>query len=278
MTTFVFFAVMFAAVLHASWNAIIRHGKDKFQGIVLLSVGHFLIAVPMVLVFPFPPPQAWGWLAGSVVAHIVYKGFLTLAYQHGDLSRVYPIARGTAPMLVLIFGLFYLPDVLLNTQVAGIMLVGFGIFLLARGVFTNGEPAQLLPLALASAVGTAGYSIFDGMGARAAGSASSFIGWVFLLDAGTVILFGLARRGRSILPDTQRVWGLGVLSGAVSVAAYWIAVWAMTVAPIALVTALRESSVMFAVLIGVLFFKERADMGKLIAAGVIVGGIILIRI
>ncbi|WP_069301536.1 EamA family transporter [Neptunicoccus sediminis] len=278
MSVAVFAAVLFAALLHASWNAIVKFGEDKFQGMVLLSISHGLIGLVMIAVFPAPARESWWLLAGSVLCHLIYKSFLTIAYMRGDLSRVYPIARGTAPMIVLGVSLLILPDVVTGTQVGGILLVGLGIVLMAKGVFTHGEERALIPYALMAAIGTAGYSLFDGMGARASGHASGFVAWLFFLDAFLFTLGGLALRGRAVLPRSGRVWALGMVAGLASVVAYWIAVWAMTVAPIAVVTALREVSVLFAVLIGIFFFKDRADAGKLLAAVVIVLGVIAIRI
>ncbi len=278
MTVFVFVAVLFAALLHASWNAIIKFGDDKFQGMVLLSVGHALISLVLIAISPYPAKEVWPWLGASALFHFGYKAFLAAAYTRGDLSRVYPIARGSAPMMVLVVGYFALQDNVTGLQMLGIVTMGLGIFLMARGVFIHGESLQLLPFALLSAVGTAGYSLLDGIGARVAGDATMFTAWMSLIDSVLFLVWGFNRRGLAVLPASAQLWGLGLLAGAVSFGAYWIVVWSMTVAPIALVTALRESSVMFAVLIGVLFFKERADIGKLIAAGVIVSGIILIRI
>ena len=278
MSVFVFAAVLFAALLHASWNAIVKFGDDKFQGMVLLSIAHGVIGLMMIAAFPIPARESWLLLAGSVLFHLIYKSFLTIAYTRGDLSRVYPIARGTAPMIVLVVSLLILSDVVTGSQIFGILLVGVGIVLMARGVFAHGEERALIPYALMAAVGTAGYSLFDGLGARASGSASGYVGWLFFLDAFLFTAGGLALRGRAVLPKSARIWTLGMIAGAFSVGAYWIAVWAMTIAPIALVTALREVSVLFAVLIGVLFFKDKADTGKLIAALVIVAGVIAIRI
>lgn len=277
MTTSVFLAVLFAALLHASWNAAVKFGRDRFQGMMLLSLGHGIVGLVMVIAYPAPLAAAWWFLAGSVAFHLLYKLFLTAAYERGDLSRVYPIARGTAPMLVLLVGALTLSDVVTPVQVAGILGVGLGIFLLARGVLVHGEALGLIPFALVAAVGTAGYSIFDGLGARASGAPSGYVGWLFLLDAALFMAIGLGWRGRDALPAEAKPWALGLFAGALSVGAYWIAVWAMTVAPIALVTALREVSVLFAVLIGIVFFGERADAGKLVAAGVIVLGVVLIR-
>ncbi len=180
--------------------------------------------------------------------------------------------------MVLIASLLFLNDNFTQWQITGVIVVGLGILLMARGVFTHGEQRDLLPLALAAAMGTAGYTLADGIGARVSMHPSAFIGWVFVLDASTFTLWALAFKGRKVLPHDPRIWALGLFAGAASVAAYWIAVWAMTVAPIALVATLRETSVLFAVLIGVLFLKEKSDRGKIIAAFVIVSGVVLMRL
>ena len=278
MTAFVFVAVLIAALLHACWNAIIKFGDDKLQGMVLLSVAHGLIGLILIAIFPIPSKESWWLLAGSVLFHLMYKTFLTFAYMRGDLSRVYPIARGTAPMIVLVISLIALSDVMLASQIFGIVLVGLGITLMAWGVFAHGEERALIPYALLAAVGTAGYSVFDGLGARASGTVSGYIGWLFFLDAFLFTVGGVAIKGHAVLPKSVKIWMLGLIAGVCSVAAYWIAVWAMTLAPIALVTALREVSVLFAVLIGVLFFKDKAMVGKIFAGLVIVAGVIAIRL
>lgn len=278
MTLGVLVAVLFAAVLHASWNAIIKFGDDKFQGMVLLSVAHGFIGLAMIVVSPLPTMAAIPWLAASVALHLWYKFFLSSAYERGDLSRVYPIARGAAPMMVLIISGLFLSDVITGREVTGIIAVGVGILVLARGVFTNGETVALLPFALASAVGTAGYSIADGLGAREYGDPTGYLGWLFLIDAVLFTLWGVQRRGMAVFPKETKVWVLGFAAGVISILAYWIAVWAMTQAPIALVVALRETSVIFAVLIGILFFGEKADRGKVIATTIILGGILFMRL
>ena len=278
MTTFVFVAVLFAALLHAGWNAIVKFGDDKLQGMVLLSIAHGLIGLVMISTFPIPAKESWLLLLGSVLFHLIYKIFLTFAYMRGDLSRVYPIARGTAPMIVLAISLMILPDVVMGSQIFGIILIGLGIVLMAWGVFAHLEERALIPYALLAGVGTAGYSLFDGLGARVSGSVSGYIGWLFFLDAFLFSVGGLAIKGHAVLPRSAKVWMLGMIAGACSVAAYWIAVWAMTLVPIALVTALREVSVLFAVLIGVFFFKDKAVGGKIIAASMIVVGVIAIRL
>jgi len=277
MSIGIFTAVLFAAILHAAWNAIVKFGTDKLQGMVLLSIAHALIGLAMVLAFPLPDRASLIWLILSVILHLAYKTFLTLAYQKGDLSRVYPISRGTAPVMVLIVSLLLLNDKFTQWQVAGVALIGLGILLMARGVFAHGERRDLLPYALAAAMGTAGYTLADGIGARLSMSPSAYIGWIFLLDASMFTVWALTFKGLKVIPKEPRVLALGLLAGTASVGAYWIAVWAMTVAPIALVAALRETSVLVAVLIGVFFLKEKADKGKIISALVIVLGVILMR-
>ena len=273
----IFFAVLFAAFLHAARNAIVKFGVNKLQGMVLLSIAHALIGLMMVIAFPLPDRVALGWLAISVVLHLIYKTFLIFAYQNGDLSRVYPISRGTAPVIVLIVSLLFLNDSFTIWQIVGVFVVGFGILMMAHGVFANDEQRELLPFALGAAMGTAGYSLADGIGARVSMQPSAFIGWVFVLDASLFTLWALAFKGFEILPKQPRVWALGLIAGSASVGAYWIAVWAMTVAPIALIATLRETSVLFAVLIGVLYLKERYDKTKVLAAFVVVCGVVLMR-
>ncbi len=278
METSVFLAVLFAALLHASWNAIVRAGSNRFQGMLLLTITQGFMGVVMATFVPLPQGKVWLWLLASGVLHASYNMFLAAAYKHGDLSRVYPIARGVAPMLVVVAGFFLLSDTLANKEYIGIALIGGGVILMARGVFSSGEARALIPLALGSAVCTAGYSMVDGLGARVAGNATQFTAWLFIINA---IIFGaatLATQGAQSFKASRKTWAIGTFAGTLSLTTYWIAVWAMTIAPIALVTALRESSVLFAVFIGVVWMKERAELGKLVAAVVILAGIALIRI
>lgn len=272
----VFMAVLFAALLHACWNAIIKFGDDKFQGMLLLSFGHGIFGLILIAIYPTPDPRSWFFLLGSVLCHLVYKFFLTTAYTKGDLSRVYPISRGTAPMIVLVISLLVLPDAVNILQILGILLVGLGILLMARGIISHKEERALIPYALMAAVGTAGYSLFDGLGARASGAVLGYVGWLFFFDASLFIIGGFALRGKAMMPKSKRVILQGLLAGGASVGAYAIAVWAMTVAPIAIITALREISVLFAVAIGILFFKEKASSEKIISAFMIVTGVIAI--
>lgn len=278
MSLGVFLAVLLAAALHAGWNALVKIGLSKQTSMFLLSAGHALIGAAVALAHPFPAPEVWPWLLASGLIHTAYQLFLAYAYEQGDLSRVYPIARGTAPLIVLLVSLFLLADPLGAWEFAGILVLGLGIALMARGVFTNGESRKLLPYALGSAAATAGYTLADGLGARVSGAPVAYVGWLMILSALFFTPAVVALRGRAVLRADARAWGIGLLAAAASFGAYAIAVWAMTIAPIALVSALRETSILFAVLLGWAFFAERIDRTKALAAILIVAGAALTRL
>lgn len=278
MSIGVFLAVLFAALLHAGWNAIIKTGLSKQTSMFLLSVGHALIGLAVALTRPFPAAEVWPWLLASGLIHMAYQLFLAFAYEQGDLSRVYPIARGAAPMMVTVVSLIFLSDPMSPMDYAGVVVLGFGIAFMARGVFTNGESRRLLPFAFGSALATAGYTLADGLGARVAGDPVQYVAWLMVLSAVFYTPAAIALRGVVVLRAGARDWIMGLVAAAASFAAYAIAVWAMTVAPLALVAALRETSILFAVLIGWLLFGDRMDRGKGIAALLIVSGVVLTRL
>lgn len=274
----VMLAVLGAAFLHALWNALIKRGRSKVGSMVVLSVMEIPIGLAVVVTRPWPMPEVWPWVMAAGCTHFAYKFFLTYAYEQGDLSRVYPIARGTAPMIVAVVGAVFLADVLELVEYLGIATLGLGILLMARGVFTDGESRRLLPFAIGSACATASYTLIDGLGARVSGDAVAYVGWIFIVD-GVLFATGMvALKGRGVLAGGRREWALGAAASAASYGAYAISVWAMTVAPIALVAALRETSILFAVLIGWLLFRERMTPLKALAAALIVLGVIVTRI
>ncbi len=278
MTTFVFLSIMGAALLHASWNAAIKVGGSKMTSMLIMTVLEMGIGMGVALTRPLPSGEVWIWLIASGLLHTVYKTFLSFAYEQGDLSRVYPISRGTAPMIVTLLGAFLLSDVIRGVEYLGILCLGFGIIWMARGVFSEGESRRLIPFALGAAVATASYSLVDGMGARVSGDPVAFVAWTFMLDAFGFVPMALAVKGRKVFQADRRAWAMGSFAAVASYAAYAIAVWAMTVAPIALVMALRESSILFAVLIGRFVFGDVLSKNKAIAVFFIVLGVILTRI
>jgi len=277
MSFAVFAAVLFAALLHASWNAVVKTGASKITGMVIVALGSGVIGALVVVGRPMPALGIWPWLVASGLIRTAYMLFLSYAYEQGDLSRVYPIARGAAPLFVLLAGAFLLADVISARELTGILVLGAGILLMARGAFSNGESRRLVWFALGSALATAAYSIVDWIGARLSGDPVTFVSWALLRTAVFFVPVALVRHGGGVMRATGRVWGMGAVASVSAFVAYGIVVWAMTQAPIALVTALRETSILFAVMIGWWFFGERMDRGKMVAAGLIVGGVVLTR-
>lgn len=278
MSLAVLLAVLGAALLHAGWNALIKTGGDKQTGMLMLTLGHAVIGAVVVALRPVPAPEVWPWLAASGLIHMAYQLFLAYAYEHGDLSRVYPIARGTAPLIVTLVGAVALADAVSATEYLGILVLGLGIMAMARGVVSSGESRRMVPFALGAALATAGYSLVDGTGARLSGDAVAYVGWLLILSAVFYLPVIFVLRGPRVLAATPRGWGLGLAASAASYTAYAVVVWAMTQAPIALVTALRETSILFAVLIGWALFGEPMGRGKAVAAGLIVAGVVLTRL
>ena len=278
MSLWVMLAVLGAAFLHALWNSLLKVGTSRMGAMVILSMGEIPIGLAVVMARPALDWSVAPWVIAAGCAHFFYKLFLTYAYERGDLSRVYPIARGSAPLMVGLVSPFFLPDVITPTEFAGIAVLGLGILLMAQGVFANGENRRLIPYALGSACATATYTLIDGQGARVSGDAVAYIAWVFVAD-GLFFAGGmLAWKGLAVLPRQRKAWGVGMIAAAASFGAYAVSVWAMTIAPIAVVAALRETSILFAVMIGWLVFGEKMTRGKALAALVIVGGVMLTRL
>jgi len=278
MTIGVFFAVLAAALLHASWNAIIKTGGNKQTTMMIFTIWQGLIGLLVIVWFPMPKPEVWPWLLASGIIHMFYQLFLAYAYEQGDLSRVYPISRGSAPLIVLCIGALFLSDRVSMIEYIGIAVLGLGILLMARGAFTSGESRKLIPYALGAATATAGYTLVDGIGARIGGAPVAYVGWILFMSAFFFVPAAIYLKGPSVAFAPWPVWRKGIIPAAASLVAYGIVVWAMTKAPIALVAALRETSILFAVLIGWLVFGEKLGGLKALAAGLIVCGVTLTRI
>ena len=278
METNVFLAVLLAAVLHATWNAVVKGGADKHLGMTAVVLGHAPIAIVVLLFVPMPDLASWPFYLGGVVLHTGYQLFLLNSYRIGDLTQVYPIARGTAPILVALVSVFVLGVTLSATQLLPVLLIAIGVMSLSLVRQQDGlRNPRAAALAFVTGCFIAGYSLVDGLGAREAGTALGFYAWLSLTNAivFTVIMRvtkpGLIRR---IPTEGMRAFLFG---GPASFAAYALVVWAFTQAPIALVTALRETSIIAALLIGVFFLKERLDLAKLASTVITLTGAILMR-
>jgi drug/metabolite transporter (DMT)-like permease len=280
MDPFVFAAVLVAAAFHASWNALIKIRLDPFLAIVLIAAEAGIVSLPLLFFVPVPPLVAWPWLMLSVLAHLGYYIGLSRAYRAGDMGQVYPIARGSAPLMTATGGALLIGENFSLNGWAGIVTLTFGVFLLLlRG---GGDLAHLnrhaVGYALFTAVTICCYSLVDGVGARTAGNAHGYALWLFVIDGAFIAVVALVSHGPGVVPGMLQYWKSGLVGGVLSLTAYWIVIWAMTVAPIAMVAALRETSVLFASAIAVVILKEPLRATRILAAVLIVAGLALIRL
>jgi drug/metabolite transporter (DMT)-like permease len=279
MEAHVFFAVLFGAACHAGWNAFLKVKLEPFSAIALIAIMSALVVLPVVPFLGVPVREAWPWIAASVAFHLGYFIALTEAYRIGDMGQVYPIARGSAPLMTALVSTLVVGEAIGLRGWLGVVILTAGVFLLSlRGGRNVHFEKRAVLFALATAVTICGYSVVDGIGARTAQNAHVYTVWLFLADGLLLLLLVLWRRGRPVIADYAGFWKIGLIGGALSLAAYWIAIWAMTVAPIALVAALRETSVLFGSLIAVVALKEPLHRARIVAALMIVAGLVLIRL
>ena len=278
MTLSVALAVILAALLHASWNALLKSGKDVLLDTAAIVIGGGVVALPLLLVVSPPSPASWPYIGASALTHIAYYLLMVNAYRTGDLSLVYPLMRGTAPMITAVLGIVLLHEWPGPLSWLGIALISLGVFALALRSLAHVPSRAAVGFALANAAVIAAYTIIDGRGARVAQDAWSYICWLFLVDAlPFTLLVAHARRGAFVRAMIERRWR-GLLGGGLSAAAYAISVWAMTQAPVALVAALRETSVLFAALIGARILRERLSPRRWAGACAIVLGALALKL
>ncbi|WP_282605000.1 EamA family transporter [Pelagibius sp. Alg239-R121] len=276
MDLHVLLLVLFAAVLHAGWNALVKAGNDKLVMQALIIFGSSLPAMFAVPFLPLPDPTSWPFLAASVTIHAVYYCTLTYAYEHGDLSQVYPIARGSSPAMVAVVAWILAGESLTLLEGAGIALLSIGIISLARPHGADGKRA--IWWAMATGITIAAYTIADGLGGRSTENVWSYVAWLFVLEAQVVIWFALWRRRGRIRTALAPVWKKGLIGGLCAGVSYGIAIWAMTLAPLAHVVALRETSVIAATVIGTLLLGESFGSRRITAAILVACGAGLLRI
>jgi drug/metabolite transporter (DMT)-like permease len=268
--------VLCAAVMHASWNALLKSGGDRLRAITLMSLASGAAALPVLPFVPLPAAAAWPALAVSAVVHVAYNLFLVLAYRHGDLGQVYPIARGSSPLLITLAAALIAGERPGPATLAGIVLISGGIASLSRGWAAAASRRGLLA-ALATGVLIAAYSVADGIGGRLSGAPHAYAAWLFVLDALPMPVIYWAVRGRRapLIDRTPATWR-GASGGVASLIAYALVIWAASVAPMGAVSALRETSVVFAALIGRVFLDERLSAGRLASCAAVAAGALLL--
>lgn len=271
--------VLLAAFLHAAWNALVKSGHDRLVVLTIANGTGILVSLLIVPFVPLPLPASWPFMLASVVLHTGYYFFLIHAYRVGDLSHVYPLARGLSPLLVAGLAAGFANEIPSFWGMAGVALACAGVASLA---FDAGPPWRGDRRPLAYAVGTAvfiaAYTLADGMGVRRAGHALGYIVWLMLLDGFPIVLFTTWLRRRHLIAVLERNWRTGCTSGVLQFAAYGLVIWAMSLGAMASVSALRETSVLFAAIIGALALKERVGGLRIAAAILVTVGIVLMRV
>src|SRR5450830_821379 len=265
--------VLLAALLHASWNALLKSSGDRLVSLAIMTIGAGIGAIPLVLFTPLPHAAAWPYIVLSAVLHTGYNLFLIRAYRIGDFGQSYPIARGSSPLLVSI-GAALLVGEQMSTTWLGVALVSIGIISLANIKDRHNLSGPLAAFTTGAFI--AAYTVTDGIGARTAGNALAYAGWLFVLDSlPLALIFMWQQRRLPIAPQGRQNW-LSLAGGIMSLLAYGIVIWAVTLAPMGTVSALRETSVLFAALIGAIFLGERLTRRRISAATLIaVGAIVL---
>jgi drug/metabolite transporter (DMT)-like permease len=279
MDLYVFLAVLTAAACHAGWNALLKLNVEPIVATSLVAAASGIVAVPFAFVVGLPSAAAWPYVLASVAIHIDYYLALAQAYRFGDLGQVYPIARGTAPLMTAVLATLWLGEGLGPYGWAGIVLLAAGILLLAvRGGRTlKPFDARSVGFALLTSLTITTYTLVDGLGARISGAPQQYTVWLFLLSGGAMGVYGLVRIGPRLATEFADHWKLTIGGAALSTAAYGIAIWAMTVAPIALVAALRETSVLFAALLSTVLLREPLLPARIAAACLVLAGMVLVR-
>ncbi|WP_405616945.1 EamA family transporter [Streptomyces sp. NBC_01508] len=276
MTPVVAAAVLLAAVTHATWNAIAHTIKDQLVAFTLIAGGGTVIGAVLVCFAPFPAAGAWPYLIVSALVHVGYQALLMRSFSLGDFGQMYPIARGTAPLLVTVLAAVFVGESLDRWQATGVAVASAGLVCVAlwgmRGAETKPQWPALLA-ALATGVSIAAYTVVDGVGVRESGSPLGYIGWLMILQGALIPAYALYARRGLLLAQLRLHARLGLLGAVLSVGAYSLVLWAQTRAALAPIAALRESSIIVGAVIGAVFFKERFGTPRIAAAGLMVIGI-----
>jgi len=271
--------VLGAAVLHALWNAMAHRVTDKLVGFTLINLAYTGCAAVMVCFTPVPRAGAWPFILASAALEVLSQLFLLRAYQLGDFGQMYPLARGTAPLLVALASVTVLGLPLGAAEVAGVLVISAGLAGLA---FADGWPRREQLPALLAAVATgvviAGYTVVDGTGVHRSQTVAGYIAWLFLCQGPFLPLLAYARRGRALFAQLRPVCGIGLAGGAISLLAYGLVIWAQAHGDLATVAALRETSILVAALIGTLLFREPLGRRRLAAGAAVLAGIVVLEL
>jgi len=280
LTLEVSLAVLLAALLHAAWNALLKGASDVLLKTAAIVAAAGVVMAPLALIVPLPARASWPYLAASIATHVAYYFCMVSAYRIGDLSLAYPLMRGVAPLITAALGIAFIGELPGLWSWLGIMMICIGVLALALHADSaaRGQHGKAVAFALANAGVIAAYTIIDGIGARSAGNPWSYSVWLFVLDAIPFTVWILATRRREFVAFVAAQPGKSLAGGAASAAAYAIAIWAMTHAPVAAVAALRETSVLFAALIGARVLNERLTARRWAGVAAVVAGVMALKL
>ena len=281
MTPSVLLLVLLAALLHASWNALIKVGGDGLVRLGIVNITASVCCVPVLFIVDFPQAEAWPYLIASIIIHQAYYGFLVQGYKFGDLSLVYPIARGIAPLLVAVGAYLLAAEQLSGSGVIAVILICSAILSLAFERGQQTQPKAVL-FALCTGATIAAYTVCDGLGGRLSGDVFGYIAWLFFLEGQPIFLVALWLRRRALVYTLLYNWRAGTAGGVFAVTAYGLVIWAMSSTPMTFVSAVRETSVLVAAFIGTRLLREgastRQKLTRLLAAAGVVGGVVLLQL
>jgi len=275
------FLVLLAALAHAGWNAVVKASGARSSTFAVMLLTGGAVGLAGVVLLPLPAPEAWLYLVVSAVVHYGYYGFLLLAYRHGDLSHVYPLARGSAPLAVAAGAWLLAGEALTPVGVAGLALASVGLMSLAfEDGFPRGNAGKPVFYALGTGLLIAAYTVVDGLGVRASLAPLSYIVWLNLLEALPIVLWLAVRRPEGFVRATGPWWRHGLIGGLLATAAYGFVIYAMSAGGMAHVSALRETSTLFAALIGTLILGEKGGgpARRIVAAALVSGGILALQL
>lgn len=274
----IYAVVLGGALLHASWNAIIKGSEDKLLSAVGVAIAAAVVAAALLPWLSQPAAASWPFLLTSLALQLSYMLLLTRIYVLTDMGISYPLMRGTAPLLVAAVSVIVLDDVLSAGMLAGIACLCAGIFFMAMRSGQGGMSRLGRRLVFANALVIASYTLVDGLGARLSGAPLAYTLWIFLLQGLGMWALGRVRRHKQLTAYLRRHWKLSLVGGGASLISYGTALWAMTLAPIAVIAALRETAILFGVLLATLLLHERLGARRAVGVLLLVIGAIMMRI
>lgn len=268
--------VLLAAGMHAGWNALIKIQGDRLAVMAVVTAAGSLISLAVLPFVDAPDPASWPLLVLTILLHTGYHFFLPRAYDHGDLGQVYPIARGSAPLLVTLGAVFIAGETIDPAALLGVVCLAVGVMALTfdKGAGVAKKPRAVL-YALLTGTFIASYTVVDGLGVRQAGSILGFAVWLTVADGLLTFLLVSIWKPSAVRQVLRSSVLVGFLGGALQVGAYWIIIWALAVAPMAMVSSLRETSVLFAAVISTFVLKEGFGVWRFVSAGLVTLGLVL---